>query len=265
MARRDRRASCKAIGYRYVTIDLQGYRTGSLNEGLLLRPAVTQALTAHASARPRVARGRCSSRSTCRFFPHRSKISTRSTSRSACAHFDVAQHQPHPPGYPLFIARGKARARRRSVRSAARSALLGIVAGALGVLALVGAVPRAGSPIDRARPWRARWRGARRGDGAAVLVHRRAAAERHAGPGRGARRPGARRCRRTSRAGVIAAAAFWRPRRRHPVAGRLADGAAARAGDRAPAATPSALADAAACAARVRRRRARVGSCRSSC
>ena len=29
----------KAIGYRYVTLDLQGYRTGSLNEGLFLRPA----------------------------------------------------------------------------------------------------------------------------------------------------------------------------------------------------------------------------------
>jgi pyridinium-3,5-biscarboxylic acid mononucleotide sulfurtransferase len=29
----------KALGYRYVTLDLQGYRTGSLNEGLLLRPA----------------------------------------------------------------------------------------------------------------------------------------------------------------------------------------------------------------------------------
>jgi uncharacterized protein len=29
----------KAIGYRYVTIDLQGYRTGSLNEGLILIPA----------------------------------------------------------------------------------------------------------------------------------------------------------------------------------------------------------------------------------
>jgi uncharacterized protein len=28
----------KAIGYRYVTLDLQGYRTGSLNEGLLLQP-----------------------------------------------------------------------------------------------------------------------------------------------------------------------------------------------------------------------------------
>jgi pyridinium-3,5-biscarboxylic acid mononucleotide sulfurtransferase len=31
----------KAIGYRYVTIDLQGYRTGSLNEGLLLQPTFT--------------------------------------------------------------------------------------------------------------------------------------------------------------------------------------------------------------------------------
>jgi pyridinium-3,5-biscarboxylic acid mononucleotide sulfurtransferase len=29
----------KAAGYRYVSLDLQGYRTGSLNEGLLLRPA----------------------------------------------------------------------------------------------------------------------------------------------------------------------------------------------------------------------------------
>ena len=29
----------KAIGYRYVTLDLQGYRTGSLNDGLVLRPA----------------------------------------------------------------------------------------------------------------------------------------------------------------------------------------------------------------------------------
>jgi uncharacterized protein len=28
----------KAIGYRYVSLDLQGYRMGSLNEGLRLRP-----------------------------------------------------------------------------------------------------------------------------------------------------------------------------------------------------------------------------------
>jgi len=36
---RDRLVSeLKAIGYQHVTIDLQGYRTGSLNEGLRLRP-----------------------------------------------------------------------------------------------------------------------------------------------------------------------------------------------------------------------------------
>jgi uncharacterized protein len=29
----------KAVGYQRVTIDPRGYRTGSLNEGLLLRPA----------------------------------------------------------------------------------------------------------------------------------------------------------------------------------------------------------------------------------
>jgi pyridinium-3,5-biscarboxylic acid mononucleotide sulfurtransferase len=28
----------KALGYRYISLDLEGYRTGSLNEGLLLRP-----------------------------------------------------------------------------------------------------------------------------------------------------------------------------------------------------------------------------------
>ncbi len=28
----------KAVGYRYISLDLQGYRTGSLNEGLRLRP-----------------------------------------------------------------------------------------------------------------------------------------------------------------------------------------------------------------------------------
>lgn len=28
----------KAVGYRYVTLDLQGYRTGSLNDGVVLRP-----------------------------------------------------------------------------------------------------------------------------------------------------------------------------------------------------------------------------------
>jgi pyridinium-3,5-biscarboxylic acid mononucleotide sulfurtransferase len=31
----------KAIGYKYVSLDLQGYRTGSLNEGIVLRPSGT--------------------------------------------------------------------------------------------------------------------------------------------------------------------------------------------------------------------------------
>jgi uncharacterized protein len=33
----------KALGYRYVTVDLQGYRMGSLNEGLRLEPALATA------------------------------------------------------------------------------------------------------------------------------------------------------------------------------------------------------------------------------
>jgi uncharacterized protein len=31
-------ASLKALGYQYVSLDLQGYRLGSLNEALRLRP-----------------------------------------------------------------------------------------------------------------------------------------------------------------------------------------------------------------------------------
>jgi hypothetical protein len=49
--------------------------------------------------------------------------------------FDVAHHQPHPPGYPVFILAAKAA--HLLVPSEARAlALVGIVAGALGVLAL---------------------------------------------------------------------------------------------------------------------------------
>jgi uncharacterized protein len=33
----------KAAGYRHVCLDLQGYRTGSLNEGLILSPVFTRA------------------------------------------------------------------------------------------------------------------------------------------------------------------------------------------------------------------------------
>lgn len=36
----------KKIGYRYVSLDLQGYRTGSLNEGLFLRPVAADRVSA---------------------------------------------------------------------------------------------------------------------------------------------------------------------------------------------------------------------------
>ena len=41
----------KGLGYRYVTIDLQGYRMGSLNEGLLLRPTFTDEAAAPVAPR----------------------------------------------------------------------------------------------------------------------------------------------------------------------------------------------------------------------
>lgn len=50
--------------------------------------------------------------------------------------FDVTRHQPHPPGYPVYIAAGKAV--RALVADEARAlALVGIAAGGLGVFALV--------------------------------------------------------------------------------------------------------------------------------
>jgi hypothetical protein len=49
--------------------------------------------------------------------------------------FDVAQHQPHPPGYPVFIAAGKI-ARVFAASDARALALVSLLAAALGVLAM---------------------------------------------------------------------------------------------------------------------------------
>ncbi len=65
-------------------------------------------------------------------------------------HFDVARHQPHPPGYPVYIAIGKAV--HKVVPDEARAlSLVSVVAGALGVVALGAFFTR----IDRGlpRPW----------------------------------------------------------------------------------------------------------------
>ena len=104
----------KAAGYRYVTIDLQGYRMGSLNEGLLLRPRRRDAqrrcsCSAHSASR-RLARSPC-----CLFLalhlpflpPSLEDLDSINFALGV-RDFDVARHQPHPPGYPVFIAAAKA-------------------------------------------------------------------------------------------------------------------------------------------------------------
>jgi hypothetical protein len=49
--------------------------------------------------------------------------------------YDVARHQPHPPGYPLFIAAAKG-LHRAGLNEVHALSLLGVVAGALAILAL---------------------------------------------------------------------------------------------------------------------------------
>ncbi len=59
--------------------------------------------------------------------------------------FDVARHQPHPPGYPLFIA--AARGVRLLASTDARAlALVSVIAGALGVLAIAALFRRLRAP-----------------------------------------------------------------------------------------------------------------------
>jgi hypothetical protein len=62
--------------------------------------------------------------------------------------FDVARHQPHPPGYPLYIAIGKAS--RALVDSDAKAlAAVSVAAGALGVFAIAGLFRR----VRPGEPW----------------------------------------------------------------------------------------------------------------
>src|SRR5881628_2407696 len=62
-------------------------------------------------------------------------------------HFDVAQHQPHPPGYPLFILIGKAV--RGFIPDEPRAlAAVSVIAGTLGVVAIAALFGR----LDAASP-----------------------------------------------------------------------------------------------------------------
>ena len=65
--------------------------------------------------------------------------------------FDVSRHQPHPPGYPLFILTGKVF--HAVVPSEAMAlALIGVIAGALGVMA-IGLLFRRLDPEDGSLAW----------------------------------------------------------------------------------------------------------------
>ena len=114
----------KAAGYRYVTLDLQGYRLG--------QPERRTAPAAHVSPNDVERRTRVK--------PAADRLLSASSASSALIvvlalvflalhlpylpasledldsinfalgirHFDVAHHQPHPPGYPVFILIAKA-------------------------------------------------------------------------------------------------------------------------------------------------------------
>src|SRR2546422_10220375 len=60
-------------------------------------------------------------------------------------HFDVAEHQPHPPGYPLFIVAAKA-AHALIPSEAHALAAVSIAGGSLGVLAIAPLFRRLASP-----------------------------------------------------------------------------------------------------------------------
>ena len=96
-----------------MTIDLQGYRMGSLNEGFSSgrserEPSERRAMTTRGSAIVRSPLSRSRS-------AHASAASCRRPLEDidsinfalGLRHFDPALHQPHPPGYPVFIALGR--------------------------------------------------------------------------------------------------------------------------------------------------------------
>ena len=66
--------------------------------------------------------------------------------------FDVARHQPHPPGYPVFILIGKA-LHAAGLPEVTALALIGVGAGSLGVLALWALFRRLGDD-DMPAHWR---------------------------------------------------------------------------------------------------------------
>ena len=91
-------------------------------KGLLLRPGVTRSARGSPALRVARAPGGRSSRSTCRSCPPSLEDLDSINFALGVRDFDVAQHQPHPPGYPRLHRGREGRARARADRSRMRSA-----------------------------------------------------------------------------------------------------------------------------------------------
>ena len=131
----------KAAGYRYVTLDLQGYRLGSLNEGLRLSSG-QGLIPATGLTRSSPALRWASALAALFFVAHAACLPSTledidSLNFALGLHeFNPAKHQPHPPGYPVFMALGKVA--RSIVPSDAKAlAILGAIFGALAVFPLI--------------------------------------------------------------------------------------------------------------------------------
>ena len=129
-------AAVKAAGFRFVALDLEGYRTGSLNDRIPLR-VIGLTSVPEPDRVPAPVRAR-----PLRFSPPWTWLALAIGLVALLVHvvagpghlddvdainftlgvrdFDVAQHQPHPPGYPVLIAaaRSSPARRTRSVASA---------------------------------------------------------------------------------------------------------------------------------------------------
>ena len=97
-------ARCKALGYQYVSLDLQGYRLGSLNEAL---PPATGLVTRCARVAAAALALVFALGASCPFSPPSLEDIDSVNFALGVRDFDVAAHRPHPPGYPVYIALGK--------------------------------------------------------------------------------------------------------------------------------------------------------------
>ena len=165
------------------------------------------------------------SRCTCRICPRRSKISTRSTSRSASATSTSRTTSRIRPAIRCSSLLAKAVHACRSSERRARSACSASSPARSACWRMAALFGR----LDERRRGRALVAagGAAGADGAAVLVHGGAAAERHAGACRGAGGAGADARRRTTSARLRVAAFCAGLADGHSLAGGVAHGAVA--------------------------------------